>query len=112
MKNLVRLAMLLAVSAVPLLAAPTTKITIPVDVTVGSAKLAAGDYKLSYEGSAPTVKVTLSRSGTAPVVINAKLVLGPKGMSDLQIETISGVHVLEGVDLKTGETLTFESTQK
>src|SRR5271166_4843797 len=105
MKNLVRLAAFLAVVATPLLATAATKISIPEDVTLGSTKLAAGDYKLIYEGTAPTVKVTLTRSGVPPVVINAKLVQGPKGFGDLQIETINGVNVLEGVDLKSGETL-------
>ena len=57
MKRLLGLALMSALFVTPLFAfslfsSKTTTVNIPEEVTVGSTQITAGEYKLSYEGSA------------------------------------------------------------
>ncbi len=109
---------LFALLVTPLFAKPnkTYSVTISQAVTVGSTQIAAGDYKLSWEGTGPAVKVTLARSGESSVVVNAKLVNEKNGLSDPSIMTNAknGTIILQEIELKSN-TLIFEggdATQK
>jgi hypothetical protein len=52
-------------------------------VTAGSTQIMAGDYKLSYEGPTPAVRVTLTRSGSSPIVSTQPFsLLSKKGATD------------------------------
>lgn len=73
MKRLLASFLAFATLTTPLLAAKKSTVTITENVTVGLTQIRAGEYKLSYEGEGPTVKVTLTRDGGAPVVLDAKL---------------------------------------
>jgi len=116
MKRLFGFALLIgAMFATPLFAGrlfstKSTTVNIPEAVTVGSTQIAAGEYKVSYEGSAPTVKVTLTKSRSSSVVLDAKLVEGKNGGPAVTVATVNGVRVLEQMDIKGG-TLVFETPQ-
>ena len=86
MKRLLASFLAFATLTTPLLAAKKSTVTITENVTVGLTQIRAGEYKLSYEGEGPTVKVTLTRDGGAPVVLDAKLVV--TGMARLLSPTL------------------------
>jgi hypothetical protein len=85
-------------------------VTIPEGLTVGSTQIAAGEYRVSYEGPGPDVKVTLTESRSSSIVLDAKLLAGKKENVSVTIGTVNGVRVLLQIDLKTG-TLVFENQQ-
>lgn len=62
------------------------------------------------EGPGPDVKVSLTKSGPSPIVLDAKLVAGKKDNVSVTIGTVNGVRVLQQIDLKSA-TLVFETQQ-
>jgi len=116
MKRLFGFALLIgAMFATPLFASrlfstKSTTVNIPEAVTVGSTQIAAGEYKVSYEGSAPAVKVTLAKSRSSSVVLDAKFVEGKNGGPAVTLSTVDGVRILEQIDIKGGS-LVFETPQ-
>ena len=107
---------LFALLVTPLFA-KTYTVTIPQNVTVGSTQIPAGDYKLSWEGAGPAVKVTLAHSGSSPVVLDAKLVTEKNPLADpssIVTAAQNGTIILREIQLKSN-TLVFaggDSTQK
>ena len=99
MKNAIRLIMLFAAITAPVWAAKKGSVTIPRDVSVGSTQISPGQYKVSFEGSGPNVKVTLTKSGAAPIVLEAKLQPGSKGAASVTLGTQNGASVLKEIDL-------------
>jgi len=100
MKSFLKYSFLLALLVTPLFAAKNAdKVTIAQSVSVGSTQIAPGDYKVSWEGSGPAVKVTLAKSGTAPIVLDAKLVSAENGGGSVLVGTENGVRVLQEIDL-------------
>lgn len=87
-----------------------TTVYIPDLVTVASTQIAAGEYNVTYEGAGPDVKVTLLKSGKAPVVLNAKLVAGKNNGPSVTLVTVNGTRVLKQMDVKGG-TLVFDETE-
>lgn len=110
MKNTFRLIVLFAAISAPLWAASKGGVTIPQDTSVGSTRVAAGEYKVSVDGSGPNVKVTLAKSGSAPIVLEAKLNPGPKGTPFVTLSTKNGASVLKEIDLN-GVILVFEAAE-
>ena len=110
MKRLLASFLAFATLTTPLLAAKKSTVTITENVTVGSTQIRAGEYKLSYEGEGPTVKVTLTRDGGAPVVLDAKLVVTGHGQAAVTYSTENGVRTLQEIDLSK-VTLVFETPQ-
>jgi hypothetical protein len=115
MKRILGLALMSALFVAPLFAFPlfgpkTTTVNIPEGLTVGSTQIAAGEYRVSYEGPGPDVKVSLTKSGSSPIVLDAKLVVGKKDNVSVTIGTVNGIRVLQQIDLKSG-TLVFETHQ-
>lgn len=110
MKRLLRSALVFALTITPLFAAKGATVTIPEAVTVGATQVAAGEYKVSYVGSGPAVKVTLTRPGASPIVLDATLKTAEKGRSSVTFDTVNGVRVLQQIGLKSG-TLIFEASQ-
>jgi hypothetical protein len=106
MKRLITIAAVLALSVPSVFAAKTNSVTFSEAVTAGSTQIAPGDYKVSYEGSGPDVKVTLTKSHTAPIVLNAKLLADQKGSGEVSVGTANGAHVLQQIALPGG-TLDF-----
>jgi len=96
--------------AVRLFDTKSTTVNIPEAATVGSTQISAGEYRVSYEGSAPAVKVTLMKSRSSSVVVDAKLVEGKNSGPSVTLATVNGVRILERIDIKGG-TLVFETPQ-
>ena len=107
MKNAIRLIMLFAAITAPAWAAKKGNVTIPQDVSVGLTHIAPGQYKVSFDGSGPNVKVTLTKSGSVPIVLEAKLRPGERGTTYATLVTRNGARVLKEIDLD-GATLVFE----
>lgn len=114
MKGLLKfslVALLFALLTAPVFA-KTYNVTIPQAVTVGSTQIPAGSYKLSWEGNGPVVKVTMTRSKTAPIVLDAKILNQKNGLDDPGVVTgaVGGVTVLQEIQLKS-TTLVFAGGQ-
>ena len=106
MKKLLVSVLMLAMFTSPLFAAKRSTVSFAESASVGSTLIAAGEYKLSYEGAGPTVKVTLTREGKSPIVLDAKLTAG-SGQSSVTYSTENGVRTLREIDL-TKVALLFE----
>ncbi len=106
MKSILKFAFVSALLVAPLFAAKTTSVTISQAVSVGSTQIAPGDYKVSWEGSGPAVKVSLSKSGSAPIVLDGQLSAGQKGAGGVLVGNENGVRVLQEIDLSNA-TLVF-----
>lgn len=113
MKGLLATLLTLALFATPSFAAKKSIITLPETLGIGSTQLKAGEYKLVYDGDGPQVKVTLTRGGGQPIVLNAKLVPARHDQIALVYsnETVNGFHVLQEIDLSK-VALVFESQQQ
>jgi hypothetical protein len=109
-KRLLGYTLAFALLAAPLFAAKTTTVNILDSVTVGTTQIAAGEYKVSYAGAGPAVKVTLQRSGASPIVLDAKLVTTEKGNPTVTFDTVNGVNVLRKIQLKSAAFI-FEDQQ-
>jgi hypothetical protein len=109
MKAILQFSALFALLAAPLYAAskPQT-VTISQAVTAGSTQIAPGDYKVSWEGAGPAVKVTLAKPGSAPILLDAKLVAVQNGSGGVLVGVQNGVRVLQEIDL-AHESLIFTS---
>ena len=110
MKKLVPFALALAMFASPIFAAKKTTITIPNDATVGSTQIPQGEYRLTYEGSGPVVKVTLSQRGHSPIVLDAKIAPSINQFESVTMRGVSGERTLVSIEL--GRTsLVFETSE-
>lgn len=100
MKRFFGYAFLLASLSIPALAAKNSQnITLSDTVKVGSTQLSAGDYKVSWTGTAPEVQVTIAAKGKTSVTVPAKLVDAKNGYVGLQTNTENGVRVLQAIHL-------------
>jgi hypothetical protein len=98
MKRLFGYAIILGSLAVPAFAAKNSQnLTIPAPVTVGSTKLPAGEYKVSWTGTGSTVQVTIAGRGRATVTVPAKAVEAKNRIAGVQYETASGANVLHSI---------------
>jgi hypothetical protein len=112
MKSILKFAFVSALLVTPLFAAKTASVTIAQQVSVGSAQIAPGDYKVSWQGSGPAVKVSLTRSGSAPIVLDAKLSAGQKGGGDVLVASQNGAQVLQEIDLSNATLVFDQAAQK
>ena len=100
MKRFFGYALLFASLSIPALAAKNSQsITLTDTVKVGSTQLAAGDYKVTWTGTAPNVQVTIAAKGKTSVTVPAKLVDAKNGHVALQTNTEGGVQVLQSIQL-------------
>ena len=87
-------------------AANTKTITITEPATVGSKVLQPGDYKISWDGSGPTVDVKFQQNGktvvTAPATVKKEKTGYEAGAVDLKSENPngSGAKMLESISFK------------
>ncbi len=113
MKRLLTFAIVLSSLSIPAFAAKnsqTVKLSSP--TTVGSTKLPAGDYKISWTGSAPDVQVTLEQKDVqkpVTVTLAGKLVPAKHDRTQLTTSNQAGSVTLESVQLKDA-TLSFTRT--
>ncbi|HEX4312216.1 MAG TPA: hypothetical protein VHZ25_19445 [Acidobacteriaceae bacterium] len=102
MKGFWKLSVVLTLLVAPLFAAKTSPtVTISQSVTVGSTQIPSGDYRVSWDGTGPVVKVTLAASGKAPILLDAKLVQGQDGAGGVLVAVENGVRVLQEIQLKS-----------
>ncbi len=99
MKRFFGYALLLASLSIPALAKNAQSITLNDNLKVGSTQLPAGDYKVTWTGTAPNVQVTIAAKGKASVTVPAKLVDAKNGRVALQTNTVNGVQILQGIQL-------------
>ena len=107
-KGCLKYSFLFALLVTPLFA-KTYTVTIPQVAAVGSTQIPAGEYKLAWEGDGPAVRVTLSRAGVSPIVLNAKVVVQKSSLASPSVVTAqkNGVLKLQQIQLKAN-TLVFE----
>lgn len=98
MRKLIGSVLMLAMFTSPLFAAKKSTVTLTDTCSVGSTLIAAGEYKLSYEGAGPAVKVTLTRDGASPIVRDAKLTPS-SGRTSVTYSTVNGGRTLLEIDL-------------
>jgi hypothetical protein len=110
MKRFLGLAIILSSLSIPALAAKNSQtITLTDPLTVGTTKLPAGEYKLTWTGAAPDVQVTIEQKNTAKpttATVPARLVPGKHDRTVLTTNSKDGVNVLQTVEFKDA-TLTF-----
>lgn len=111
MKWLLASLLMFATLTTPLLAANKSTVKIVEDLAVGSTQITAGDYKLTYEGQGPAVKVTLTRDGVSPIVLGAKLVEARHSQTAVTYSMENGVRTLREIDLSKAALL-FETPQE
>jgi hypothetical protein len=105
MKRFFGFAVLLSLVAIPAFAAKNEQsVTFANTVTVGATKLPAGEYKISWTGTAPNVQVTIvQRDARHPVTVTAPAKLVDEKHSSVQFTTgdQSGVTTLQQLQLKS-----------
>lgn len=103
MKRFLACAFILALSTVPSFAAKNSQtINFPEKLSVGATSLPAGDYKVTWTGTGPSVQVTLVQkdaSHPATATITAKLVDEQHGHTGLTIDNKAGVDTLQTIQL-------------
>jgi len=99
MKRFFVSALLLASLSIPAFAKNSQSITLTDSVKVGSTQLPAGNYKVTWTGTAPNVQVTIESKGKASVTVPAKLVDAKNGHVALQTDTVGGVQILNTIQL-------------
>lgn len=93
-------ALIVASLSVPAFAAKNSQtVTLTDAVKVGSTQLPAGDYKVSWTTNGSTAQVTIADKGKDSVTVPAKLVEAKNGHVALLTNTVSGVAVLESIQL-------------
>ncbi len=99
MKRSFGLALALALFSLPVFAAkqPAT-VTIPTPVQIGSTKVPAGDYKLTWTGSGANVQGTLSRKDKAVATFAAKEI-DEKGYAAVETLSKGGASILRAIQL-------------
>ncbi|MDT8066736.1 MAG: hypothetical protein ROO76_01085 [Terriglobia bacterium] len=100
MKSTVKLLAVVAVLmlAVSSLAGNLADLRISNDVTVGGAKLAAGNYKVRIDGNGPDVKVIFEQSGKVKATVNGTFQEqkeAPEYSSVVTVKTAEGYKVDE-----------------
>jgi hypothetical protein len=112
MKRFLGIAIVVSSLSIPAFAAKSSQtITLATPVTIGSANLPAGQYKLSWTGNAPEVQVTLEQknvSKPATATLPAKLVTEKHERTQLTTGSKGGVNTLETIQFKD-VTLNFTS---
>jgi hypothetical protein len=110
MKRFFSYALIVAAFSVPALAAKNSQsITLDNAVKVGATQLSAGDYKVTWTGTAPNVQVTIAAKGKTSVTVPATVVDAKNGHVALQMNSVNGVEVLQGIQL-SNVTLTLTGT--
>ena len=99
MKRFLGIALALALLAAPAFAgkkSPT--VTIPQTVQIGSTTIPAGDYKVTWTGSGPSVQVTLQQKEKTVATFSARAIAG-KNTAGVSTDKQGGVVVLQAIQL-------------
>jgi hypothetical protein len=112
MKRFFAFAMMLALLSAPAFAAKNSQtVNLPMAVKAGSTELTAGDYNVTWTGSAPNVQVTFTSANNKKVIVTlpAKLVEQSNKNEGLDTSNEGGVEVLEAIRM-SNKTLVLESS--
>lgn len=103
MKRILGCALILGLFSIPGFAASNSKnVTFPDKLTVGTTQLPAGDYKVTWTGTGPTVQVNFMQKNVhhpLTVTVPAKLATVQDGHTGLTIDNKNGVDTLESIQL-------------
>lgn len=103
MKRLFTCAFVLTLASIPAFAARNSQsVTVPEAVTIGSAQLPAGQYKVTWTGSGSSVQVTFKQEDVhtpATATVQAKLVSENHDHAAVTINSQSGVKTIEQIQL-------------
>ena len=98
MKRYIGLAIALLALSLPAFAAKNSaSVTLATPVTIGSTKLAAGDYNISWTGADANVQVTIAQNGKKVVTVPAKLVNAKNGYTSIDTATENGSTVVKEI---------------
>jgi hypothetical protein len=99
LKRFLGYAAMLALLTAPAFAAKNSeKVTISQPVTVGSTKLPAAEYKVTWTGTGSDAQVTLA-NGKSVVTLPAKVVDQKNNVTSVLTDTKDGVSTLETINL-------------
>lgn len=103
MKRFFGFALILGLLSIPAFAAKNAQnINFPEKLTVGTTQLPAGDYKVTWTGTGPTVQVTLVQKNVSHPLTStlpAKLVDVSNGHTGLTFANENGANVLQTIQL-------------
>lgn len=100
MKRFFAFAVMFASLSVPVFAAKNSQtVTVSSPVMVGKTELPAGDYKVTWTGSASNTQVTFAERGKVLVTVPAKIVEAKNGHVALLTNTENGTTILQTVQL-------------
>lgn len=103
MKRVLGCALILGLCSICGFAATTSKsVSFPDKVTIGTAQLPAGDYKLTWTGDGPAVEVKIVQKNVyhpLTVTIPAKLETVKDGRTGMTTNNQNGNDVVEQIDL-------------
>jgi hypothetical protein len=100
MKRFFGFALLLVLSCAPAFAGTNSQsLTIPTSVKVGTAQLAAGNYKVSWTGSGASAQVTIAKDGKTVATATAKVVDEKHNYNSVTTITQGGVNLIETIQL-------------
>jgi hypothetical protein len=99
MKRFFGFALMLSLLAAPAFAGKKAQtLVISEKVMVGTTAVPAGTYKVTYEGTGPTVQVTLSNNQKSVATFPAKVVAG-KNNNGVTTDTRNGVETVLSIQL-------------
>ncbi len=100
MKRFIGFALAILALSLPAFAAKNSAtVNFSTPVTVGSTKLAAGEYKVTWTGADANVQVSIVQSGKTLVTVPAKLVTAKNGFTSINTDTVNGVAVVKTISL-------------
>ncbi|MFP5237523.1 MAG: hypothetical protein ACLGSD_16625 [Acidobacteriota bacterium] len=103
MKRVLGCALILGLFSIPGFASSNSKnVNFPDAVTVGTAKLPAGDYKVTWTGAGPDVQVKIVQLNAyhpLKVTVPAKLETAKDGHTGMTTKQDNGMEVVEQLDL-------------
>lgn len=99
MKRFFGFALMLALFSTYAFAASSQTVNIPANVKVGSTQLPAGDYKVSWTGSGPSVQVTFSQDKKTFATVQANAVQQKNDHNGVTTASQNGASVLQSVQL-------------
>jgi len=98
MKRIIGFAIVLGTLCLPAFAAKNSKtVDIGETVMVGSKKLPAGNYKVSWTGTGSNVQVTIAQRGKQTVTVPAKMVAGNNDEVGIVTNKASGSNILQSI---------------
>lgn len=87
------------------------KVNIPASVSIGATQLAAGDYKVNWQGAGPAVQVNFVKDGKVVATVPATLRTNDNTVTQDSITTDGTSHSLKEIDFsRQKEVLVFDQS--